>query len=73
MAASGHNKRLRLLGDATVVEGDCQIEWSGGGIVRDQAVLWREIEALTAECIGSVAAPPATPPYPRLATGEEHA
>ncbi|MGE5779405.1 MAG: hypothetical protein ACM30D_08850 [Hyphomicrobiales bacterium] len=73
MAASGHEKRLRLLGDTTLVEGDCRIEWSGGGIIRDQAVLWREIDALMAECVGRVAAPPATPPCPRLATGEEHA
>ena len=72
LAANGHEKRLRVLADPAVAVGDCRIEWSGGGIVRDQAVLWREIDALMAECVGAVEAPPATPPCPRLATGEEH-
>ena len=72
MAASGHEKRLRVVSDPAVAEGDCRVEWSGGGIIRDQTVLWREIDALMAEYVGSVAAPPATPPCPRLATGEHH-
>jgi flagellar assembly protein FliH len=72
MAASGHEKRLRVVGDTAVAEGDCRIEWSGGGIIRDQTILWREIDALMAECAGSVATRPASPPCPRLSTGEDH-
>ena len=72
MAAGGHEKRLRVFGDPAVAVGDCRVEWSGCGVVRDQTALWREIDALMAEYVGSVAAPPATPPCPRLATGEHH-
>jgi flagellar assembly protein FliH len=72
VAASGHEKRLRVMGDPAVAEGDCRIEWSGGGIIRDQTALWREIDTLMAESVGSVAPPPASPPHPRLATGVEH-
>jgi hypothetical protein len=60
------------MGDPAVAEGDCRIEWSGGGIIRDQTALWREIDTLMAESVGSVAPPPASPPHPRLATGVEH-
>jgi flagellar assembly protein FliH len=72
MAAGGRERRLRVAGDAAVAEGDCRIEWSGGGIIRDQTLLWREIDALMAEYVGPVATPPAGPPYPCPPTGEDH-
>lgn len=35
---------LKVVGDAALAIGDCRIEWAQGGLVRDAAALWREIE-----------------------------
>ena len=51
LAAGGHDQRLAILGDPAIPEGDCRIDWPGGGVIRDERVLWREIDALLCECV----------------------
>ncbi len=40
--------------DTAVAEGDCRIEWSRGGVARDWASLWHEVDALLEETVGAV-------------------
>ena len=56
--AVGLEKRVQVVGDPTIADGDCRIEWPGGGLIRDQERLWREIEAF----VGEAAATPALSP-----------
>jgi flagellar assembly protein FliH len=42
----GRGDRLHVSGDASVAEGDCAMEWMGGGLLRNRESLWREIEIL---------------------------
>ena len=65
-AANGLEKSVRMLGDGSMAEGDCRIEWAGGGVLRDQERLWREIEAL----IDDVATPRLPAPALRLTDAE---
>lgn len=41
---SGFAGRLVVMGDPEIAAGDCRIEWVDGGLVRDQAVLTRDID-----------------------------
>jgi flagellar assembly protein FliH len=54
VAAGGHDQQLTILGDPAIDDGDCRIDWPGGGIIRDHALLWREIDALLADCAAGV-------------------
>jgi len=42
--ATGFEGRLVLLADTAIAIGDCRIEWADGGVERDVASLWRDIE-----------------------------
>jgi flagellar assembly protein FliH len=72
IAASRHEKRLTVIGDPAVGEGDCRIDLTGGGVIRDQALLWREIDALLTEYAAQGAARPLSLPPPAAASGERH-
>lgn len=36
--------KLVIIGDPSILDGDCRVEWADGGIERDQNHLWQEIE-----------------------------
>lgn len=40
----GFDGTVRVIGDTSLTEGDCRIEWSGGGAERVQAKVWEEID-----------------------------
>jgi len=42
---AGFEGRVVLIGDETMGGGDCRIEWADGGVERDAAKIWQEIEA----------------------------
>ena len=65
IAAGGHDQRLTILGDPAIQEGDCRIDWPGGGVIRDDTLLWREIDALLSECVAH--GPPRSLSLPSLA------
>jgi flagellar assembly protein FliH len=65
-------KRVQIVGDPKVAEGDCYIEWPGGGIVRDRETLWREIDSLIEEAAGSPAVAADTLVSAVVHTGERH-
>ena len=44
-AVSGYEGRIVIIADEAVAFGDCRVEWADGGVERDTARLWREIEA----------------------------
>ena len=71
-AARGLEQRVTVLGDSALMEGDCRIVWSGGGIIRDHALLWREIDELLAECKVQDASRSASLPSPTVPFGENH-
>jgi flagellar assembly protein FliH len=56
---SGFGGRLVVSGDSKVVPGDCRIEWADGGADRDQARLWKEIEAIIERSLGKPEEPAA--------------
>ena len=67
IAAGGHDQRLTVLGDPAIQEGDCRIDWPGGGVIRDEGLLWREIDALLCECVAH--GPPHSLSLPAVADG----
>ncbi len=40
----GYEGRIVLLGDETLSDGDCRVEWADGGAERDTAATWRDLE-----------------------------
>lgn len=60
----GIGDRVRIAADPALPEGDCRIEWPGGGAERTSAALWNEIEAIVEKNLGFV---------PALADGEKDA
>lgn len=67
IAARSHDQRLTILGDPAIQEGDCRIDWPGGGVIRDEGLLWHEIDALLCECVAH--GPPPSPSLPSVADG----
>lgn len=53
----GFGGRVRIAADASLREGDCRIEWLGGGAERISAALWTEIDDIVSKNLGRVAAP----------------
>ena len=72
IAGGDLDHRLAVLGDPALEEGDCRIDWSGGGVIRDQALLWREIEALLADCVTPGVQHSLGLPSPTIPSGETH-
>ncbi|TVR96689.1 MAG: hypothetical protein EA406_11465 [Rhodospirillales bacterium] len=75
----------RVVGDPGLADGDCRIDWRGGGAVRDSEQLRRSIDALCHEVLGSpagamtadrddahVTAEPAPPPVPSQSEPGRH-
>ncbi len=56
---AGFEGKLVFLADETIASGDVRIEWADGGAERDQAALWKEIDAIIARAL--------TPPEPKAA------
>lgn len=54
--ARGVCERVKIAADPLLAEGDCRIEWPGGGAERNSAALWTEIEAIVEQNLGFVPA-----------------
>jgi flagellar assembly protein FliH len=48
----GFAGKVVLLAEPTVAAGDCRIEWADGGVERDSARLWRDIDLAVARLLG---------------------
>ncbi|MCR9257488.1 MAG: FliH/SctL family protein [Alphaproteobacteria bacterium] len=48
----GFDGTVRVIGDTSLTEGDCRIEWSGGGSERITGKIWEEIETIIARYLG---------------------
>ena len=68
-ADCGAEGRLRVLADAGISPGDCRIDWRGGGILRDQQAMWREIDRVIEAAVG-MAVLPERPQPDVVETGE---
>lgn len=62
---SGFEGKLVFLADETVASGDVRVEWADGGAERNQADLWKEIDAVIARALAPAAETPAD-------VGDEH-
>lgn len=49
---AGFTGTAKVIGDESLAEGDCRIEWAQGGLTRDATTLLLEIESLIAEAVG---------------------
>lgn len=65
-AAAGFDGKIVVLADETMQGADCRVEWADGGAERDEARLWREIDAAVERNLAP--APPRRPPTRRRAT-----
>lgn len=50
-ASSGFEGRIVLIGDETMGESDCRVEWADGGVERDAGRIWRAVEQALARYI----------------------
>jgi flagellar assembly protein FliH len=48
----GFDGRVSVTGDEGLAVGDCRVTWAGGGVVRDGALLWQEIDAIVEQTFG---------------------
>jgi len=48
----GFDGTVRVIGDTSLTEGDCRIEWSGGGSERITGKIWQEIDAVLKRHLG---------------------
>jgi flagellar assembly protein FliH len=48
----GFAGKVVLLAETSVAPGDCRIEWADGGVERDSARLWRDIDLAVARLLG---------------------
>ena len=53
---SGREVEFKVVGNTDIQLGDCTIEWSGGGLVRDQDQMWREIDEIVERNLGTAPA-----------------
>lgn len=60
-ATSGRDIEFKVVGSTDIAMGDCKIEWSGGGLVRNQGLIWNEIDEIIERNIGAITAPIDTP------------
>lgn len=54
VALSGREIDFKVVGSTDIKMGDCTIEWSGGGLVRDQDQMWREIDEIVERNLGGL-------------------
>lgn len=59
MAASGYGGRIVIIADDGLAAGDCRVEWADGGVERDTARLWREIDIALERVSAQTGAPQA--------------
>ena len=52
----GIGGRVRITADPSLVDGDCRIEWLGGGAERNASAMWNDIEAIVEKNLGFVPA-----------------
>ena len=55
-ALTGRDIEFKVVGSADMALGDCKIEWSGGGLTRNQAQMWNEIDEIIERNIGTIVA-----------------
>ena len=48
----GFAGKVVLLAEPSVASGDCRIEWADGGVERDSARLWHDIDLAVARLLG---------------------
>jgi len=53
---SGRDIEFKVVGSPDMAFGDCKIEWSGGGLERNQAQMWNEIDEIIERNIGTMPA-----------------
>ncbi len=58
-AARGFSGRVVLIPDGALADGDCRMEWADGGVERDTAATWKNLEAAIARLLHAADAPPA--------------
>jgi flagellar assembly protein FliH len=51
-ARRGFAGKIVLLAEPSVASGDCRIEWADGGVERDSARLWNDIDLAVARLLG---------------------
>lgn len=70
-AQSGFEGKLVFLADERLASGDLRVEWADGGAERDQADLWKEIDAVIARALNPAPAPRAAKATGGGASGSE--
>jgi len=60
-ALRGREGTVTVMADAKIAEGDAAIEWDGGGMVRDSALMWQEIDEIIERNLGTERANVLTP------------
>lgn len=70
-AARGFAGRVVMLADAALPPGDCRIEWADGGVERDTARLWRDVDALAARLLDAGRPPEAAGIRPAPAMAQD--
>lgn len=58
-AARGFSGRMVLIPDAALADGDCRMEWADGGVERDTAAVWKNLEGAIARILAAAGAPAA--------------
>jgi flagellar biosynthesis/type III secretory pathway protein FliH len=48
----GHGKKVEIIADSTLPEGNCRIEWESGGAARDAAGVWRDVDEILERNLG---------------------
>lgn len=51
-AQRGRETTVTVTADATLPPGDARVEWDGGGMVRDTAAMWRDIDEIIERNLG---------------------
>ncbi len=69
-ASNGYAGKLIILVDEQLGESDCRVEWADGGVERDTARTWREIEAAIDRALNALANPDQTSQPADAATEE---
>jgi flagellar assembly protein FliH len=52
-ARRGFAGKIVMLADSSVAPGDCRIEWADGGVERDSARLWNDIDQAVVRLLGT--------------------